>query len=79
MYDVGDYQVGGEWRQLEPGMVMTVEPGIYVSPNNTKVAKKWRGIGVRVEDDVLVTPEGCEVLSSGVPKSADEIEELMAA
>ena len=57
---------------------MTVEPGIYISPNNTKVAKKWRGIGVRIEDDVAVTADGCEVLTRGVPKNADDIEALMA-
>jgi len=78
VHDVGDYRVGNEWRQLEPGMVMTVEPGIYVSPLNHKVAKKWRGMGIRLEDDVLVTAEGCEVLTSGVPKAAEEIETLMA-
>lgn len=78
VHDVGDYKVGGEWRELEPGMVLTVEPGIYVSPHNTKVAKKWRGIGIRIEDDVLVTRTGCEVLSDGVPKQVDQIEALMA-
>ena len=78
VHDVGDYRVGGEWRLLEPGMVMTVEPGIYVSPTNTKVAKKWRGIGIRIEDDVLVTKEGCEVYTEAVPKTVDEIEALMA-
>jgi len=78
VHDVGDYRVGNEWRQLEVGMVMTVEPGIYVAPDNTKVAKKWRGIGIRLEDDVLVTAEGCEVLSAGVPKTVEEIEALMA-
>ena len=79
VHDVGDYKVGDEWRVLEEGMVLTVEPGIYVSPNNSKVAKKWRGIGIRIEDDVVVTKEGCEVLSSGVPKTVKEIEALMAA
>jgi len=78
VHDVGDYRVDGKWRQLEPGMVLTIEPGIYVSPNNTKVAKKWRGIGVRIEDDVAVTTNGCEVLTSGVPKTVDAIEALMA-
>ena len=78
VHDVGDYRVDGKWRQLEPGMVLTIEPGIYVSPNNTKVAKKWRGIGVRIEDDVAVTADGCEVLTAGVPKTADAIEALMA-
>ncbi|WP_372875192.1 Xaa-Pro aminopeptidase [Pseudomonas sp.] len=79
VHDVGDYKVGGEWRVLEVGMAMTVEPGIYIAVNNTKVAKKWRGIGVRIEDDVVVTKSGCEVLSLGVPKTVGEIEALMAA
>ncbi|MDO9625253.1 MAG: Xaa-Pro aminopeptidase [Pseudomonas sp.] len=79
VHDVGDYKVGGEWRVLEVGMAMTVEPGIYIAVNNTDVAKKWRGIGVRIEDDVVVTKNGCEVLTLGVPKSVDEIEALMAA
>jgi Xaa-Pro aminopeptidase len=78
VHDVGDYKVGDAWRELEEGMVMTVEPGIYVAPGNTKVAKKWRGIGIRIEDDVLVTKEGCEVLTADVPKTVKEIEELMA-
>ncbi|AQZ94579.1 Xaa-Pro aminopeptidase [Halopseudomonas phragmitis] len=79
VHDVGDYRVGGEWRVLEPGMVMTVEPGIYVAPDNEDVPRKWRGIGVRIEDDVVVTRSGCEILTGGVPKQADEIEALMAA
>ncbi len=78
VHDVGDYRVGNAWRQLEPGMVMTVEPGIYISPANTKVAKKWRGIGIRLEDDVLVTADGCEVLTAAAPKAIAEIEALMA-
>ena len=60
-------------------MVLTIEPGIYVAADNKKVAKKWRGIGVRIEDDVVVTEKGCQVLTSGVPKTADAIEGLMAA
>jgi Xaa-Pro aminopeptidase len=79
VHDVGDYRVGGEWRVLEVGMAMTVEPGIYIAVNNTSVAKKWRGIGVRIEDDVVVTKSGCEVLTLGVPKTVAEIEALMAA
>lgn len=78
VHDVGDYKVGGEWRVLEPGMVMTVEPGIYVSPNDETVDEKWRGIGIRIEDDVLVTKTGCEIISVGVPRTVDEIEALMA-
>jgi Xaa-Pro aminopeptidase len=79
VHDVGDYKIGGQWRVLEPGMCMTVEPGIYIAPDNPSVAKKWRGIGVRIEDDVVVTRNGCEVLTGGVPKHADEIEALMRA
>ena len=78
VHDVGDYRVGDEWRQLEPGMVMTVEPGIYVSPHNTRVARKWRGLGIRLEDDVLVTAKGCDVLTAAVPKTVVGIEEQMA-
>jgi Xaa-Pro aminopeptidase len=78
VHDVGDYKVGNEWRVLEEGMVMTVEPGIYVSPHNKKVAKKWRGIGIRIEDDVVVTKDGYEVLTKDVPKTVKEIEALMA-
>ena len=78
VHDVGDYRVGDEWRQLEAGMVMTVEPGIYVSPQNSKVARKWRGIGIRLEDDVLVTVDGCELLTASVPSTVEDIEALMA-
>ncbi|MFK3972654.1 Xaa-Pro aminopeptidase [Pseudomonas sp. NPDC087358] len=79
VHDVGEYKVGGEWRVLEVGMALTVEPGIYVSPDNQHVAKKWRGIGVRIEDDVVVTKKGCEILTVDVPKSVAAIEALMAA
>ena len=78
VHDVGDYKVDGDWRPLEPGMVMTVEPGIYIAPDNDKVDPCWRGIGVRIEDDVLITSKGCEVLTASVPKEIDEIEALMA-
>ena len=79
VHDVGEYKVGGQWRVLEPGMALTVEPGIYIAADNQSVAKKWRGIGVRIEDDVVVTKQGCEILTSGVPKTVAEIEALMAA
>jgi Xaa-Pro aminopeptidase len=79
VHDVGEYKVGGAWRVLEPGMAMTVEPGIYIAPDCQAVAKKWRGIGVRIEDDVVVTKSGCEILTRDVPKSVAEIEALMAA
>ncbi len=78
VHDVGDYKVDGEWRLLEPGMVLTVEPGIYISPDDETVEAKWRGIGVRIEDDVLVTKNGNEVMTADVPKHIDEIERLMA-
>ncbi len=78
VHDVGDYKIGEQWRELEPGMVLTVEPGIYVSPGNTRVAKKWRGIGIRIEDDVVVTRDGCEVLSADAPKTVEDIEAIMA-
>lgn len=77
VHDVGDYKVEGEWRMLEAGMVLTVEPGLYISPDNTQVDEEWRGIGVRIEDDVVVTGRGHKVLTAGVPKEVDEIEDLM--
>jgi Xaa-Pro aminopeptidase len=78
VHDVGDYKVGDEWRVLEPGMVLTIEPGLYIPAESKGVAKKWWNIGIRIEDDVLVTRDGCEVLSRDVPKEPDEIEALMA-
>jgi Xaa-Pro aminopeptidase len=79
VHDVGDYRVGGEWRLLEPGMVMTMEPGLYVAPDNTRVAKKWRGIGIRIEDDIAITDGDAEVLSAEAPVTPEAIEALMAA
>lgn len=79
VHDVGNYKVGGTWRALQPGMVLTVEPGIYIAHDNAAVEPRWRGIGVRIEDDVVVTAEGCRVLTGGVPKTVAEIEALMAA
>lgn len=77
VHDVGDYKVGGEWRLLEPGMVLTVEPGLYIR-DQAHVDKKWHFTGIRIEDDVLVTKDGCEVLTEAAPKEIDEIEALMA-
>ncbi|HVR82142.1 MAG TPA: aminopeptidase P N-terminal domain-containing protein [Luteimonas sp.] len=79
VHDVGDYRIDGDSRLLEPGMVFTIEPGLYVSPDDKSVAAKWRGIGIRTEDDVLVTRDGHKVLTDKLARSADEIEELMAA
>ena len=78
VHDVGDYKLGDEWRMLEPGMALTIEPGLYFPPQKG-LAKKWWNIGVRIEDDVLVTKSGHEVLSRDAPKSISEIEALMAA
>jgi Xaa-Pro aminopeptidase len=78
VHDVGDYKVDGIWRQLEPGMVLTVEPGLYIPADSRGVARKWRGIGIRIEDDVLVTRNGCDILSKAAPKSIADIEALMA-
>jgi Xaa-Pro aminopeptidase len=77
VHDVGDYRVDGEWRLLEPGMVLTIEPGLYIPRDCEKVDKQWRGIGIRIEDDVLVTQSGHEVLTRSVPKTVAEIEQLM--
>jgi len=78
VHDVGDYRIEGESRLLEPGMVFTIEPGLYVSADDTSVDAKWRGIGIRTEDDVLVTKTGHEVLTTGLARTADEIEDYMA-
>lgn len=77
VHDVGDYRVDGEWRKLAPGIVTTIEPGIYIAPDDHSVEECWRGIGVRIEDDVLVTEQGSKVLTAGVPKLRSEIEALM--
>lgn len=77
VHDVGDYKVDGKWRALEPGMVLTIEPGLYLS-DASDVPKRYRNIGIRVEDNVIVTEDGSEVITSTVPKEIDEIEALMA-
>jgi len=79
VHDVGDYRVDGEFRELEPGMVVTVEPGLYIAPDAKGVAAKWRGIGIRIEDDVVVTRGDPEVITTAVPNDPDAIEALMAA
>jgi len=78
VHDVGDYKIGDEWRVLEPGMVLTIEPGIYLPAGARGVPKRFRNIGIRIEDDVLVTKGGAEVLSARAPKDPDQIEALMA-
>ena len=76
VHDAGDYKIGGNWRALVPGMVLTVEPGLYVRPGEGVPEAYWN-IGVRIEDDVLVTEAGCEVITHETPKKIDEIEALM--
>jgi Xaa-Pro aminopeptidase len=76
VHDVGDYQVDDQWRMLEPGMVLTVEPGLYIAAAED-VAERWHNIGIRIEDDVLVTRGGHENLTAKAPKTIDDIEHLM--
>jgi len=78
VHDVGDYKIGDEWRVLEPGMVMTVEPGIYIPAGTRGVPKRFWNIGIRIEDDVMVTAGGCEVLTGDVPNQPSAIEAAMA-
>ena len=78
VHDVGAYKVGGEWRTLEPGMALTVEPGIYIHAD-LDVPERWKGIGVRIEDDIVVTQSGCENLSAAIPREIEEIEALVGA
>jgi Xaa-Pro aminopeptidase len=78
VHDVGEYRVGDTWRMLEPGMVLTIEPGIYV-PAHRNIPKQWHGIGIRIEDDVLVTRQGHDVLTQDAPKDPAAIETLMAS
>ncbi|CAK0752004.1 Xaa-Pro aminopeptidase [Gammaproteobacteria bacterium] len=77
VHDVGEYKVNEKWREFKPGMVLTVEPGIYVPPESEGVPKEYWGIGIRIEDDCLVTEEDPEVLTKAVPKDPEEIESLM--
>ena len=74
VHDVGDYKVGEQWRVLEPGMAMTVEPGIYIPAGTPGVPKRWWNIGIRIEDDVLCTAGDPEVLSAAIPKKVAEVE-----
>lgn len=77
VHDVGTYKHGQAWRRLSENMVLTVEPGIYIAPDNTDVTEKWRGIGIRIEDSVIVTAQGHEVITQGLPRSRKEIESCM--
>ena len=77
VHDVGDYRIAEEWRVLEPGMTLTVEPGIYIPAGSRGIAKQWWNIGVRIEDDVLVTRDGCEVMTRDLPVDPDAFEALV--
>jgi Xaa-Pro aminopeptidase len=79
VHDVGEYKISGKWRILEPGMMLTIEPGIYVPPDDETVAKRWRGIGIRIEDDVLVTRKEPEVLTQGIVKEVSDVEALVGS
>ena len=78
VHDVGEYKVAGEFRELEPGMVFTIEPGLYIAPGSKGVPAKYQGIGIRIEDDVIITKDGHEVLTNGVPREIDAVESLLA-
>jgi len=78
VHDVGEYTIDGHSRELEPGMVMTVEPGIYIQPSEESVKPCWRGIGIRIEDNVAITRDEPRILTDGLARTADEIEALMA-
>ncbi len=77
VHDVGSPRSGKEWRKLEPGMVTTVEPGLYIPEDDEKVPEAFRGIGVRIEDDVHITPEGPEILTDMCPKKPQDLEEII--
>jgi Xaa-Pro aminopeptidase len=79
VHDVGDYRIDGQSRLLEPGMVFTIEPGLYISADDSSVDARWRGLGIRTEDNVAITADGHEVLTGALARSADEIEAVMAS
>jgi Xaa-Pro aminopeptidase len=79
VHDVGNYYLGGKARALEPGMVLTVEPGIYIGKDNDKVGAEWRGIGVRIEDDILVTEGAPDNLTRAIPKTVPEVQRAATA
>lgn len=79
VHDVGDYRVDSQWRVLEEGMVMAIEPAIIIPPDSRGVDDGWLGMAIRIEDNILVTRDGCEVLSASLPREASEIEKVMNA
>jgi Xaa-Pro aminopeptidase len=78
VHDVGEYTIDGHSRELEPGMVMTIEPGIYIGPEEEGVAECWRGIGIRIEDNIAITPDEPRILTDGLARSVEDVEALMA-
>jgi Xaa-Pro aminopeptidase len=78
VHDVGEYQIDGHSRELEPGMVMTIEPGIYISPQESSVRECWRGMGIRIEDNVVITRKEPRILTNDLARTPDDIEALMA-
>jgi Xaa-Pro aminopeptidase len=79
VHDVGEYTIDGHSRELEPGMVLTIEPGIYIPPGASGVEKCWRGVGIRIEDNIAITPDAPRILTEGLARTVDEIEAQMAA
>ena len=78
VHDVGEYKLAGDFRELEPGMAFTIEPGLYIAPGSKGVPAKYQGIGIRIEDDVLIGKDGHQVLTDGVPKEVDAVEAVLA-
>lgn len=78
VHDVGEYKVAGQFRELEPGMLFTIEPGLYIAPGSKGVPANYQGIGIRIEDDVLITKDGNRVLTDGAPRTVDAIEAILA-
>jgi Xaa-Pro aminopeptidase len=76
VHDAGEYKLGGDWRPLAEGMVLTIEPGCYIRPAEDVPEAFWN-IGIRIEDDAIVTADGCQLITGGAPKAVDEIEALM--
>jgi Xaa-Pro aminopeptidase len=78
VHDVGEYTIDGHSRELEPGMVMTIEPGIYIHPAESNVPECWRGVGIRIEDNIAIRTDEPRILTDGLVRSPDDIEDLMA-
>lgn len=79
VHDVGSYRIDEQSRLLEPGMVFTIEPGLYIRPDDKEVAARWRGIGIRTEDNLVITDDGHENITGALERSAEAVEALMAS